>query len=71
MVKVARGGRQDYLCEGCKEIIEKGTPHVRKGNSPNFKRYHEKCAENPAPVAETPGATDTAEEPAANPKKKK
>ena len=38
-----KGGRQDYPCGGCEEVIAKGTPHVRMGNSPNFKRYHEGC----------------------------
>ncbi len=47
MVLVKKGGRVDYVCDGCGEIIEKGTPHNRAGNSPNFKRYHEACEAKP------------------------
>ena len=63
MAQVKRGGRQDYLCDGCKELIAKGTPHARKGNSPNFKRYHEGCASNPDPVTEAPADTETSTNP--------
>ena len=57
MATVKRGGREDYLCTGCGEIIEKGKPHVRKGNSPNFKRYHEGCVDKKTETTEAPAPT--------------
>jgi len=64
MVLVKRGGRVDYVCDGCGEIIDKGTEHMRAGNSPNFKRYHTKCAAK----AEKASAAKTAKEAAAKAK---
>ena len=63
---VKKGGRVDYVCEECKTIIDKGTPHFRSGNSPNFKRYCTKCAKKiagkiiPENVDKTPAVTPEA-----------
>ena len=64
MATVKRGGREDYLCAGCGEIIEKGKPHVRKGNSPNFKRFHEGCVDKKPATAEAPAPETRPAEPA-------
>ena len=43
-VEVKNGGRTDFVCDGCGEIITKGTAHLRAGNSPEFLRFHNaKC----------------------------
>ena len=41
--EVKKGGRTDYICTGCGEIINKKEPHLRAGGKP-FKRYHRQCA---------------------------
>lgn len=73
MGNVKNGGRQDYVCAGCGDIIEKGTTHTRTGNAPNFKRYHDACVgKKPATTdavatetgAEAAGTTEPVTEPA-------
>ena len=59
MALVKRGGRQDYICEGCGKLIPKKTSHVRNGSSP-FKRYHPECLPKP----KVQGAEETTINPA-------
>ena len=54
MVEVKKGGRVEYTCAGCQEVIKAKEPHLRGGGKP-FKRYHKGCEPpkgNPEPVAE-------------------
>ena len=47
--------RQDHLCTGCGNIIEKGTQYQQIGLIPKNKDYHVDCLpkDEPAPVTET------------------
>ena len=41
-VLVKKGGRQDFTCAGCGQVIEAKVPHLRAGGPP-YKRYHQGC----------------------------
>ena len=47
--------RQDHLCTGCTEIIEKGTQYYQVGLIPKNKDYHVDCLPKtePTPMTET------------------
>lgn len=40
---VRTGGRQDFTCSKCEEVINKGEPHYRESGGKNSKRYHKAC----------------------------
>jgi len=40
---VKKGGRQDFVCSKCGEVINKREPHYRQSGGKDSKRYHKTC----------------------------
>ena len=55
--------RQDHICSGCENIIEKGTQYYQAGLIPKNKDYHIDCL----PKTEPTPVTETKVEPVADP----
>lgn len=76
IILVKRGGRQDYICNVCGDVIKKGETYnkiIKKTGTEKYERYHMKCtpitpgtspetSSEQTEESETPETSETSEE---------